>query len=248
MKILVESSYEYLSRTAADIVQDVVARKPDAVLLLATGNTPVGLYRELAARRQIGLFDASQVRVVQLDAYLGLTSEDPRSLYGWLDREFLRPLAIPEENVIRFPGDTVDPDKLCLEFDRAIESVGGIDLSVLGLGPNGHLGFNEPPSASNAPTRKVRLTPESIVSNAVYWGSPEQVPEEALTAGMTVLLAAKSTLLLVSGAHKRDILRRTLLESPSKNLPASLLQTSANVTVIADIEAYPGVSSKEPVA
>ncbi|BDI32048.1 glucosamine-6-phosphate deaminase [Capsulimonas corticalis] len=242
MKIIIRPDYESLSRTAADLVQAVVAVNPKATLLLATGNTPVGLYRELAKHHARGEFDASQTTIVQLDAYLELAPDDERSLYGWLDREFLAPQGIPPSNVIRLPGDTADPEDTCREFDRALAQAGGVDLSVLGLGPNGHLGFNEPPCAADAPTRIVALTPESIVSNARYWGRADRVPTRAITAGMSDLLAARATLLLVSGAHKREILSETIHGPITGHVPASYLQNAANVTVLADRDALPSAS------
>jgi glucosamine-6-phosphate deaminase len=128
---------------------------------------------------------------------------------------------------------------VCAAYDEAVRQAGGIDLSILGLGQNGHLGYNEPPADQRSPTRAVTLTPESIRTGAAYWGSEENVPTRALTAGMTVLLAARATLLLVSGAHKREILHRTVTERPTPDVPASYLQRAAAVTVIADLEAAP---------
>jgi glucosamine-6-phosphate deaminase len=239
MRILLETDYDELSRVGADIIAAAIAAKPDAALLLATGNTPVGLYRELAARKNRGELNTSELRIFQLDSYVGLSIDDPRSLYRWLDREFLKPLGIKPDKVVRLPGDSVSPAAACAAYDDGVASVGGIDLSVLGLGPNGHLGFNEPPSGADSPTRVVTLTAASIESNGRYWGGNDQVPHEALTAGMTTLLAAKRTLLLVSGAHKRDILNRALFGPVTADVPASLLRTARDLTIIADRDAMP---------
>ncbi|HSH77757.1 MAG TPA: glucosamine-6-phosphate deaminase [Herpetosiphonaceae bacterium] len=239
MHIVSVDDYEAMSRAAADLVCAVIANNPAAVMVLATGNTPMGLYRDVAQRRQRGEIDTSRLRIFQLDAYLGLAPDDPRSLYGWLRRSVLDPWGVPETNVVRLRGDAVDPEAECRAYDESVVAVQGFDLSVLGLGPNGHLGFNEPPVDPGAPTRIVDLTPESVESSARYWGGRDQVPPRALTAGMHALLAARQTLLVVSGAHKQEILRRTVAGPVTPDVPASLLQQASNVTVIADRAAWP---------
>lgn len=234
MQLVVTEEYEALSRAAADLMARLVVERPTATIVLATGDTPMGAYSQLARRRQQGLLDTARLRIFQLDAYLELAPDDPRALYGWMKRSFLDPLAIPDGNVVRLPGDTSDPEAACRAYDLAVREAGGIDLAVLGLGPNGHLGFNEPPAERDAPTRLVDLTEESIESNARYWGGRDRVPRRALTAGMDVLLAARHILLVVSGARKAGILRRTLEGPVTPNVPASFLQEARVVTVIAD--------------
>jgi glucosamine-6-phosphate deaminase len=143
-------------------------------------------------------------------------------------------MQIPDINVVRLPGDAPDPKAVCAAYERAVEAAGGIDLAVLGLGPNGHLGFNEPPSDPRSPTRIVDLTEESVESNARYWGGRERVPRQALTAGMSVMLAARHILLVASGERKADILQRALQGPVTAAVPASYLQQAPHVTVIAD--------------
>ena len=233
--IIVENAAELAVRAAAEIALEI-ARKPDLSLLAATGNTPMGCYAELVLRKRQGTLDASRLRVAQLDEYLGVGDDDPRSLYRWLETSLTKPLEVTNDRLIRFSGDAEDADQDCRDFDLSVAAWGGIDLSVLGLGPNGHLGFNEPPSAPDAPTRVVTLTPESLASNAGYWaGLP--VPSRAVTAGMNLILNSRRVLLLISGKHKREILRSSLHEAPTPDVPASLLQT-ANLTVIADRAAW----------
>jgi glucosamine-6-phosphate deaminase len=240
IQLEIVEDYEALSRKGADIVVEVIRRKPDAAMVLATGNSPIGLYRELAARYERGEFDTSRLRIFQLDGYLGLSPDDPRSLYGWMERIVLRPLGIPEERIVRLPGDTASPEAACSAYEEAVAAAGGFDFSLLGLGPNGHLGFNEPPSDPASRTRVVDLTESSIASNAPYWGSRDEVPRQAMTAGLNVLLAARQTLLVVSGAHKRDILRRALEGPISPEVPASYLRQASGVVVLADRAAWPG--------
>ena len=241
--LIIVDDYEALSNAGADWLMEAIRAKPDAVIVAATGDTPMGVYRKLAEHRSRGLIDTSRLRVFQLDAYVGLAPDDWRSLFSWTRRSFIEPLGITEANVIRLAGDAADPWEACRRYEAAARQVGGFDISILGLGPNGHLGFNEPPSPPNAPTRLVDLTSESIVSNARYWGSEDLVPRQALTCGMDLLLAAHRTLLLVSGAHKHQILHRTVEGPQMPEVPASYLQSASNVTVIADRAAWQGLET-----
>ena len=227
--------------TGAEFIAAVIAAKPDALVVVPTGNTPIGVYKVLAERYRQGKLDTSQLRIAQLDAYLGIAADDRRSLYRWMWEAFCEPLGIPASNIIRLPGDAEDPAAACNAYDHAVRAAGGFDLAILGLGLNGHLGFNEPPSSADAPTRVVELSAESIASNAVYWGGRAQVPTHALTCGMDLLLAARQTLLLVAGSQKREILKRVLTEDALPALPASLLRKAANVTVLCDLAASEGL-------
>lgn len=239
MRLIVTDDYGALSRAGADIVAELLAGNPSAVVVPATGDTPMGIYEELAARTERGDLDASRLRVFLLDEYAGVPADDPRSLYGWLVRSFIAPLGIPEAGVVRLRGDAEDMAAECAAYERAVAEAGGFDLAILGLGPNGHIGFNEPPASPDSPTRVVDLAPASLESNARYWGEGEQVPHQGVTAGMRLLLSARHVLLVVSGEHKRDILRRTLTGPATPDVPASLLQHAANVTVLADRAAWP---------
>jgi glucosamine-6-phosphate deaminase len=243
MDVVIVEDYEALSRTAADQLAARFADNPGASIVLATGSSPMGAYRELAGRYRLGLFETTHLRVFQLDAYLGLASTDRRSLYRWLAESFLEPLEVPAAHVVSLPGDTPDPAAVCRAYEAAVHAAGGFDLSVLGLGPNGHLGFNEPPADPQSGARVIDLTEASIESNARYWGGREQVPRQALTAGMAALLAARQTFLLVSGAHKHGILHRTVEGPITPDVPASYLQRAASVTVIADRAAWTGEQS-----
>jgi glucosamine-6-phosphate deaminase len=240
VELIVVEDYEALSRAGAGWLIETIQEQPDAAIVAATGNTPMGMYIELAQRQLRGLINTSRLRVFQLDAYLGLAPDDPRALFGWTRRSFIEPLGIAEANVVRLAGDSPDPWEACRAYEAAVHEVGGFDISILGLGPNGHLGFNEPPSPRDAPTRVVDLTPESIASNARYWGGEDQVPRRALTCGMDLLLAARRTLLVVSGTHKRDILHRTIEGPQTPDVPASYLHSASNVTILADQAAWQG--------
>ena len=232
MEIVIESDAQALAVRAAGWIADAIRRRPDLSLLVATGASPMATYAELAGLHARGALDTSALRPVQLDEYLGLAPGDPRSLAGWMERSFSAPLGIEAERVIQLDLAD-DPELGCAMFARAVRAAGGIDLAVLGLGPNGHLGFNEPPSPADAPTRVVELTPESIVSNETYWGAGN-VPVRAATAGMDLIMAARRVLLIVEGERKREILARTLDDPPTPLVPASLLQRHPDVTVLCD--------------
>jgi glucosamine-6-phosphate deaminase len=235
MNLVVTKDYEQLSAAAADAVVECIRQQPDLLLVLPTGNTPLGMYRHLVGRVQRGEVSFEQARLVELDEYLGIGLDDPRSLYRWLDEVFITPAGFSPDRVLRFDSTAADPAREAARVEAALEAEGGIGLLVLGLGPNGHLGFNEPGSPFDSRTRAIDLTPESIESNARYWGSADLVPCcRALTLGLGTLSAARQTLLLVSGAAKADILAETLHGPIEVGVPATLLRTLDNVTVIAD--------------
>jgi glucosamine-6-phosphate deaminase len=227
-----------LNRAGADLVAKVIATEPAASVVAATGRTPMGLYAELSARCRSGLIDATNITAFQLDEYLGLDDGDRRSLLGWMRRSFLEPLRVAEERVVGLPLDG-DLDEACAAFDDAVDMRGGLDLAILGLGPNGHLGFNEPPSSRWAPTRVVELSAITIQANAHYWGDVADVPTRAVTMGMAQLLSARTIVLVVSGESKRVILRQALEGPIEPRVPASFLRaTGADVTVLADRAAW----------
>ena len=142
MDLVIAHDYEALSRLGADWMMEAINAKPDAAIVVATGDTPMGVYHELAKHYAHGLIDTSQLRVFQLDAYISLAPDDWRSLFGWMRRSFIEPLGIAETNVVRLVGDASDPQDSCRTYEIAVREVGGFDISILGLGPNGHLGFN----------------------------------------------------------------------------------------------------------
>lgn len=227
MNLTVTDDTAAMSELAADRIIQVITATPDAALLVATGSSPLGAYEVLARRVRAEAIDTSRLRIFQLDEYLDLAEADPRSLFGWMRRAVLEPLAIPEANVVRLPSIVGDEAAVRRDYEAAVGAVGGFELAILGLGPNGHLGFNEPPSGPTAPTRIVDLTPESIVSNGRYWGGVDRVPRRAITAGMDLILAARRVLLIVIGDHKRAILHQTVTGPETPAVPASYLRRCA---------------------
>jgi glucosamine-6-phosphate deaminase len=237
-------SYEDLSEHAAEIIASCVEANPGARVLISTGRTPMGAYRILADRAASGTFDASAITVYQLDEYVGLLPDDRRSLGRWAEESFVRPLGIAEDRFVRLP---LDGDASLAEYDRRVRAEGGYDLSILGIGANGHLGFNEPPSDASAPSRIVELTPTTIAANATYWGDEARVPHAAATVGLGPLMRSARTLLLASGRAKRDILERALSGPMTPDVPASWLQrATGDVVVVADADALPPPATGEP--
>lgn len=234
MQVLVVEDQEAVAAAGAEAVAAAMRERPALALVAATGASPMGVYRELALRHRQGRLDTSQLHTFQLDEYVGIGADDRRSLFRWMKSALLDPLGIPATRTARLRGDAPDLQAACRSYDHAVAWAGGFDLAILGLGPNGHLGFNEPPSGPEAGTRVVTLTPESLRSNAAYWGNEDDVPRRALTAGMNLLLAARRIVLLVSGAHKQEILARTIGGPITPDVPASYLRTVAGVTIVAD--------------
>lgn len=237
VRIVVTEDADRLGLAAADLVSDVFAAEPEASVVVATGRTPIRLYAELAARRG-NAFDTARITPIQLDEYLGLAPGDRRSLFGWMRRSFLGPLEIDDVRVLRLPVDG-DLEGACAAFDRELETRGGIDLAILGLGPNGHLGFNEPPSGPDAPTRVVELSKETIEANGRYWGDVADVPPLAVTIGLRQLLSARTILVLVSGTAKHLIVHEVLEGAVRPEVPASYLrEAGGDVTVVVDRAAW----------
>lgn len=241
MTTIITKDYTDMSRVAADWVVAAINAKPDSTIVFPTGKTPEGLYHELIARHQQGAFDPTALRVFVLDEYVGITQDDPRSLYGWLRRVFFTPLGITPAQVTPLPGDAADPQAACRIYHDQLVAAGGLDLAILGLGPNGHIGYNDPPADATATTRVLNLSESSLATCARDWGGRDQILPQALTIGMDLLLAARQKLLIVSGAHKREILQQSLYGPLTPEVPASYLQQAAHVTVIAD-EAAAGIS------
>jgi glucosamine-6-phosphate deaminase len=244
MQIIIAEDYAALSQAAAAQIAMTAVVNPTAAVVVATGNTPVGTYKALAVMQGEGKFDPSGWKVFQLDEYLGLAKDDKRTLWGWMERMFVDPLGLDAARITRLPCDTADADASCKAYDAAVAQAGGFDLAILGLGPNGHLAFNEPPADEHAPTRALTLSEESLASNSAYWGGRDQVPLRAMTAGMAPLLAAKRVVLLVSGKGKHDIFKRVTQGSVTADVPASFLQRHPNVLVICDRDAAYGDNAK----
>ena len=224
-----------LAAAGADIVCGVVRSAPNAVITFATGQSAMPIYRALAERVDRREIDLTRVRVFELDGYVGIPLDDRRSLFGWLMRDVVVPLRIPERAVTRLRGEATDPVSACREYDRALDRAGGYDLAILGLGPNGHIAFNEPPADPESDAHVLDVTEESVDSAVRYWGSREEVPRRAITTGLRRLIAARRVLLVARGEAKRAALERTLGGDADPMTPASFLNRAADVTFLTDL-------------
>jgi glucosamine-6-phosphate deaminase len=234
LKVIAANDYDALSRQAAILVRDQMAQKPRSVLVFPTGATPLGLFRELVAATRNGQLDWSAASFVVLDEYAGIQPGDRRSLAAWLERELLDPAGIAQGQLIGFDPLAADPTVEGARVEEEITRRGGIDLAILGLGPNGHLGFNEPGTSFDTRSGLVPLSPASITSNAAYWGREADVPRTGFTLGLGTLAAAVQLALIVSGAHKASILARALAGPVSVDLPATIVRVHPRSVVLAD--------------
>ena len=234
----VVESYEAMSVMAADMVQETVERRPDAAITVPTGQTPLGMYEELVRRVRSGALDLDQVQIFCLDDYLGQSRHDEASLTRWLYDAFLTPAGIPEGNIHLIPATAADPEAEAQAYEDEIAALGGLELAVVGLGPNGHVAFNEPGSAPDSRTRVVELASESREQSAAYWEGEAEIPQRAITMGLGTILGARSIVLIVSGGEKAGVVRRSLEEEPSLDVPGSWLQTAGErLSVVLDREA-----------
>jgi glucosamine-6-phosphate deaminase len=240
--VQIVTDYEAMSATAAEIVVEAVHANPKLVLALPTGSTPLGMFRALVEKVRRGEVDLSNVTFFCLDEYVGVEPDDPNSLTGWLLREFMDPAGVRPDQIHMVPASADDPHAAVEGYEADLRAFGGLDLAVLGLGPNGHIAFNEPGSQRESRTRILELTPESIEQSSAYWSEGTPTPTTAMTMGVATLLEADRVLLIVSGEGKAEILRRALKDAPSADVPASWLQTVPEKTlVIADEAAAAGL-------
>lgn len=232
--VVVLSDAEAVGEAAADRVAAVVKEKPQAVISVPTGTTPLPMFSSLIARVQRGELDLSQIHLFCLDEYLDVAPSDPNSLTGWLTRAFIEPAGIPADRVHTLPSTDEDRDGAPGRYEAELNALGGLDLAVLGLGGNGHIAYNEPGSAADSRTRILELTPESVAQAAGYFEG-RTVPTCAMTMGVQTMLEARQIVLLVTGAAKQEILKRTLHAPMSAEVPASWLRLAGDrVTVFVD--------------
>ena len=234
MKLYSAQDYPSMSRKAANILSAHVILKPDSVLGLATGSTPIGMYRQLIDWYNKGDLDFSQVRTVNLDEYLGLAPTHDQSYRHFMQVNLFDHVNIPPENTNVPNGLAPDPEAECARYNRVIADLGGIDIQVLGMGHNGHIGFNEPEEAFELETHVVDLTDNTIDANARFFASRDQVPRQALTMGIKSIMQARHILVVVSGADKADIVKRAFFGPVTPKVPASILQMHPHVSLVAD--------------
>ena len=234
MKIIKAKDYADLSRKAANIISAQVITKPDCILGLATGSTPIGTYEKLVEWYQKGDLDFSEVTSVNLDEYKGLTRDNDQSYYYFMNDHLFSKVNINKERTYLPDGTESDSDKACGAYNDILHSVGAVDLQLLGLGHDGHIGFNEPADVFPKETHCVKLTDTTIEANKRFFASIDDVPKEAYTMGIQTIMKAKMVLVVVSGADKADIVKEAFTGVVTPLVPASILQMHPNVIVVAD--------------
>lgn len=234
MRIISTKDYQDMSRKAANIISAQIILKPDSVLGLATGSSPIGTYKQLVDWYKKGDLDFSQIKTVNLDEYKGLTRDNDQSYYYFMNEHLFKYVNIDLANTNIPNGTEPDAEKECSRYNNVISSIGGIDLQLLGLGNNGHIGFNEPCGEFEKVTHCVTLTQSTIDANARFFATIEDVPKFAYTMGIGNIMSARKILVVVNGEAKAQILKDVVSGSITPGVPASVLQLHNDVTIVAD--------------
>ena len=234
MKIIIAKDYNDMSRKAANYLSAQIIMKSNAVIGLATGETPIGTYNQLVDWYEKGDIDFSEARTVNLDEYKGLPAEHEQSYRYFMNKYLFDRINIKKENTHLPNGMAIDDDAECERYENVIKSVGGIDMQLLGIGLNGHIGFNEPADAFDKTTHCVDLTESTIEANKRFFASADEVPRQAYTMGIGTIMQAKKILIIVSGEDKADIVRDAFFGPVTPRVPASILQMHSDVTLVAD--------------
>lgn len=237
MRIYTATDYQDLSRKAANIISAQIILKPECVLGLATGSSPAGTYRQLTEWYRKGDLDFSEVRTVNLDEYCGLGPDDPQSYARFMQEHLFGQVNIRPEHTHIPDGLNPDAGLECARYEKLIEELGGIDLQLLGIGPNGHIGFNEPGAAFERLTHCATLSRATIEANRRFFQSAAAVPRRAYTMGIQSIMHARRIVLIASGAAKAEAVCRAFSGPVTPEVPASVLQLHRNVTLVADQEA-----------
>ncbi|MGG1883889.1 glucosamine-6-phosphate deaminase [Bacillus safensis] len=237
MNIIEFESKDQLGKEAAAVISRTIAAKPDAVLGLATGGTPIETYKELIQLHQARQLSFKQTKTINLDEYAGLDPEHENSYMTYMKRHLFDHIDIPDDQYFLPNGNAAHLEKECLRYDQLIKDVGGIDLQLLGIGQNGHIGFNEPGTPFNSKTHVVQLDENTRQANARYFSSIDEVPTHAITMGIASILSSKKILLLASGKSKAKVIQYLEQAEIHPDLPASALKLHEDVTVLIDREA-----------
>jgi len=244
IKVIITRDYDEMSKLAAKMIADAIRAKPNIVLGLATGGTPEGCYKELVRMHKEEGLDFSQVVTFNLDEYVGLPPDHPQSYHYYMDVYLFNHVNIKRENTHIPDGMAKDLEKHCQEYEEMIKKAGGIDLQLLGIGRNGHIGFNEPGSPFDSRTRVVELTETTRRDNARFFKSIDEVPTHAVTMGLATIMEARKIILLASGENKADAIAKAVEGPKTTMVPASILQDHPDCTFIIDKEAASKLEGK----
>lgn len=236
MKFIITQDYDQMSSVAADIIINQIKNNPKSVLGLATGSTPVQVYKYLIEAYNNGL-DFSEVITFNLDEYYGLSSTHPQSYKYFMQQNLFNHINIKSSNIHVPDGLSKDVEEECLRYDDSINKAGGIDLQVLGIGRNGHIGFNEPDDSLEVKTHLTNLTADTIEANSRFFNSMDEVPKKALTMGLGTIMKAKKIVLLASGADKAKIIGKISQPFIDTEVPASILQLHNDTVIVVDKDA-----------
>lgn len=237
MRIIIAENYQEMSNKAAAMVASQIILKPNSILGLATGDTPLGMYKELIKLYNNKQIDFSEAKTFNLDEYYGIGKENNQSYYYYMMKNLFNHININKENINIPNGMASDIQEECLYYEKRIKEVGGIDIQVLGIGVNGHIGFNEPDVNFEAQTHLVNLDEKTIESNSRFFQSIEEVPTKAISMGIKTIMHAKKIILLANGVSKAEAIFQTVNGKISPEVPASILQLHQDVTIIVDKEA-----------
>lgn len=240
MKIIEAKDYQDLSQIAADYMIKKVSAFPKLKLGLATGGTPLGIYSNIIADHQKNGTSYRGVTTFNLDEYVGLSGDHPNSYRYYMDDNLFNHIDIQKSNTFVPRGDVADIQNECAAYENLLQKHKGIDLQILGIGKNGHIGFNEPGTSFESETHVVELAPSTRNANARYFNSLEEVPTKAITMGIATIMKSKEILLLISGDQKKEALDRLLTGNVDESFPASVLKNHPYVTIIADKAAIAG--------
>ena len=232
MKYIEVETYEELSTKAAELIASVVKSKPESVLGLATGSSPLGTYDGLIKTYNNGEVDFSKVTTINLDEYIGLTPDNDQSYRYFMETNLFSKINVRKDFTFVPDGCAKDIKKECKEYDERISALGGIDIQLLGIGLDGHIGFNEPCDVFVKETHLVDLDPSTIEANARFFSSIDDVPKQAVTMGMGGIMGAKKVLLIANGKNKEEIVKKAFFGPITPKVPASVLQLHPDVTVI----------------
>lgn len=238
MKIIKTKNYDEMSKKAANLIGAQIVMKPDSVIGLATGSSPIGTYKELIRRCDAGEVDFSDITTVNLDEYRGLPRDNDQSYYYFMNHNLFDHVNIDKARTHVPNGMVEDAEKECSDYEELIKSVGGIDLQLLGLGHNGHIGFNEPAQQFDKVTHCVDLQESTIEANKRFFASADDVPRQAYTMGIGTIMAAKKVVVVVSGKDKAAIVKKAFTGPVTPSVPASILQMHQDAIIICDEDAY----------
>ncbi|HWO76650.1 MAG TPA: glucosamine-6-phosphate deaminase [Bacillus sp. (in: firmicutes)] len=245
MRIIACKDYQEMSQTAAKEIISLVKKRTPCTLGLATGSTPEGVYRELVHDFQQGQTSYSHVTSVNLDEYVGLLQSDRNSYHYYMQSKLFQYIDLPRNQQLIPDGTAKDLEAECKNYEEKIVKAGGVDLQILGIGHNGHIGFNEPGTSFLSRTHVVELAEKTRKANARFFSSMDDVPAKAITMGIATIMESKRILLLVSGQSKADTIARLLDGTVDESFPASILNLHDDVTVIADEEALSAINQNE---